>query len=704
MLSGVLVSLQAESLSARGSAWPQVMLALNVNTSASLVHPCARIQTVEMEARSMVAVEQDERQAKEFDETTESDTARTAHRTGPPRQPRAYGLAGFQYDTIIYEQPDTLLFGVWRYDPVMQPNFRAQLGVAGSASRSLWGGLGPFQVLSLGFGAVHATWNEEGGGLFYHKGDPFTRIDYTAGAGAALQRFGLLHTQDLGPTTSVGVDFRQLGSDGFYLNQEHRSRYTRLFGRLQDRSRRYVLHVDHQSRQKTAEECGGIANGRVFESTQPVAPLNVRVQLNGAESLWADRRLRLRQEWRLGQAPPVSGMGAERLKSSTDIKGGVNDSTPMPSTYSTLWGDSLGDKEHHKSKWAVFHEWTWARELFRYVDMNPLQPYLPLFRYSDSATFDSSGMNQQEHCLGLRRLAGRSDGSAWHLSVHYLNARILSDRMQSLPQSAFWLNGAGYWQASPRTRVDWDVRKVLHNRRQARGRWMELRLAQQVGRWTMNLQASNQLRAADWVAERYTGNYTQVNQSLAAMGERAARVSLSRGGFKLEGGYRLLTGWVYFDSLGQPQQHTADLGVTQIAYQWSIGRGIFRYDVHHGWQFGQSGPLRMPQWMAHDVISIEKRFRSGFSLSTGLELRMQSPYKALGYRPEVGQFVVQDTLNAGGYPLVDGFIALKVHNARLYLRMDHLSRGWTAPGGFQIPLYPIYDRALRFGISWDFYH
>jgi hypothetical protein len=145
------------------------------------------------------------------------------------------------------------------------------------------------------------------------------------------------------------------------------------------------------------------------------------------------------------------------------------------------------------------------------------------------------------------------------------------------------------------------------------------------------------------------------------------------------------------------------LGVRQISFEYSLRKGIFRYDLHHGWQFGQSGPLRLPQWMAHDVLSIEKRFRSGFSLSTGLELRMQSAYKALGYRPEVGQFVVQDTLNAGGYPLVDGFIALKVNQARIYLRMDHLSRGWTAPGGFQIPLYPLYDRALRFGISWDFY-
>jgi hypothetical protein len=615
-----------------------------------------------------------------FDEYTPADTTGTAKRKGPPQLPKAYRLADFHYDTIHYAQADTLLFGVWRYDPIMQPNFRAHLGVAGSASRSLWGGLAPFQVLNLGFAETHATWQEEGGGLFYHRGDPFTRIDYAAGSGAALQRFGLLHAQDLGPTTSVGVEFRQLSSDGFYLNQEHRSRYTRLFGRLQDRSQRYALHIEHLGRQKTADECGGIVDGRVFETTQTVAPLNVRVQLNGAQSLWSDRRLKLRQEWRLGHQLPNASTPTESQKPSTDSASRQVD-----------------------SKWTLFHELTWAKETFQYTDNNPLQSYFPPFRYSDSATFDSSGIRWQEHGIGLRKLPGRRSGSTWALSTHYLNAHILSDRMQAIPQSVFWLGFAGHWPASSRSRIDWDVREVLHNSQQAKGRWMLLRFARQMGSWTLDLNASHQFRAADWVAERYIGNYTQARQSLDAMGEQSLQLALARGRFKLQMGQKWLTGWVYFDSIGLPQQYAGDLGLTQIAYEWSLRKGIFRYDMHHGWQFGQSGPLRLPQWMAHDVISLEKRFRSGFTLSTGLELRMQSRYKGLGYRAEVGQFVVQDTLVAGGYPLVDGFIALKVNQARLYLRMDHLSRGWTAPGGFQIPLYPIYDRALRFGISWDFY-
>jgi len=78
-----------------------------------------------------------------LDEYTPADTSGTAKPKGPPQLPKAYRLADFHYDTIHYAQADTLLFGVWRYDPIMQPNFRAHLGVAGSASRSLWGGLAP---------------------------------------------------------------------------------------------------------------------------------------------------------------------------------------------------------------------------------------------------------------------------------------------------------------------------------------------------------------------------------------------------------------------------------------------------------------------------------------------------------------------------------------------------------------------------------
>jgi len=636
-------------------------------------------------------------------QSTPADTTGVAKRRSPPRLPKAYKLADFHYDTIYYSQPDTLLFGVWRYDPVMQPNFRAHLGVAGSASRSLWGGLAPFQVLNLGFAESHASWNEEEGGLFYHRGDPFTRIDYAAGSGAALQRFGLLHTQDLGPTTSMGVEFRQLSSDGFYLNQEHRSRYTRLFGRLQDRSQRYTMHVEQLSRQKTADECGGIVEGRVFESNQAVAPLNVRVQLNGAESLWSDRRLRLRQEWRLGHARQSSLTDSQARLVSTDTTTGPRSTQHTTADSLRPISDSLKIKNHALSGWTIFHEWTVARERFRYSDNNPLQSYFPPFRYSDSATFDSSGMRWQEHGIGLRKLAGKPTGSAWQVSTHYLNAQILSDRMQAIPQSVLWLSFSGHCQATTHSRVEWDIREVVHNQHQAKGRWMSLRYAYKMGGWNVDLDASNQLRAADWVAERYSGNYTQVNQPLAGVGQQALQLGVSRAGFQLHLGQKWLSGWVYFDSLGQARQQAEDLSLKQISLAYTLRKGIFRYDLRHGWQFGQSGPIRLPQWMAHDVLSIEKRFRSGFSLCTGLELRMQSSYKALGYRPEIGQFVLQDTLNAAGYPLVDGFIALKVNQARLYLRMDHLSRGWFAPGGFQIPLYPIYDRALRFGISWDFY-
>lgn len=631
------------------------------------------------------------------------DSARTAKRDGPSRLPKAYRLTDFYYDTLQYLRPDTLLFGVWRYDPVMQPNFRAHLGVSGSAFRNLWGGLPSFQVLNLGFAGSHDIWQEAGGDMFYHQGDPFTRIDYSAGSGAALQRFGLLHTQDLGPTTSVGVEFRQLSSDGFYVNQEHRNRYTRLFGRLQDRSRRYTVHVSYSGRQKTADECGGIVDGRVFESTQPVAPLNVPVQLNGAGSVWSDRRLNLRQEWRLGQQPLHPRVDFEIQMPSTNPTGGEADSIQMGVSEQKQLPDNTNEPRQTATAWTIFHDLTWAREAFRYTDNNPLQPYFPPFRYSDSATYDSSGMRWQAHGLGLAKRTGRSTGSNWALSAHYLNAQVLSNRVQAIPQSVFWLSFAGQRPISPRSRVDWDIREVLHNSQQAKGRWMWLRYAQQMGSWTLELSASNQLRAADWVTERYNGNYTQTWQSLAALGEQSMQLGLARRGFKVQLGQKRLSGWVYFDGIGLPHQYENDLGITQISYEWSIRKGIFRCDIHHGWQFGQSGPLRLPHWMAHDVLSLEKQFRSGFSLSTGFELRMQSRYKGLGYRAEVGQFVVQDTLNAGGYPLVDGFIALKVNQARLYLRMDHLSRGWTAPGGFQIPLYPIYDRALRFGISWDFY-
>lgn len=574
---------------------------------------------------------------------------------------RQYDLNDFGFDTTFYKHPDTALHRVWQYDPVSGTSAWAHLGVVGSAARPLVLGTGVFRPFSSGFDAYALYDFSPENARFWRVNKPLTSFDFSSGGGNNQQAFRLFHTQNIGKTVNIGGEYRLLSSDGWYANEATNNKNFRLFGSMVAPGKRYAAHLQYITNNHTNEHNGGVVPGRLFEQGLFVAPLGVPVHLNSASSRTNNRTFWLQQQYRLsGADSSFTGM-------------------------------------------AVFHVLSYRREFFNYTDPSTNNTgYYPGPRLTPVAGPDSNGFRSFNNSFGLKSLApfGRLQ---WQVALHHSLGNVRNGA-EFLNQQLLWADAQlgvnlGKWRFSG------DFAQVLVNALQDRTHKAELKagyfLSQHLG---LELGMLNQRQNPGMAANQFTGLYQQWNHNWQAVGELGIWARLKMPFGQLEYRETALSNWLYWDAQGQPQQDGGTWQLRQLSARSSLKWWKFRLDINHGWQWAQNGgPLRVPRFFSQDVLSLNHRFKAGWELQLGTDFRFNTAYFAPGFRPEIGQFVLQDTLQAGNHPLFDLFAAIKVKRTRVFVKFEHANQGFPAPNFYAVPLYPMYSRAFRFGLTWAFY-
>ena len=91
----------------------------------------------------------------------------------------------------------------------------------------------------------------------------------------------------------------------------------------------------------------------------------------------------------------------------------------------------------------------------------------------------------------------------------------------------------------------------------------------------------------------------------------------------------------------------------------------------------------------------------------GADMRYFTAYNAPDYSPALGQFTVQaqaDKVKIGNYPLVNVYANFHLKQARFFILMSHINAGSGNKKYFFAPHYPLNDRMLYFGLSWNFFN
>ena len=121
--------------------------------------------------------------------------------------------------------------------------------------------------------------------------------------------------------------------------------------------------------------------------------------------------------------------------------------------------------------------------------------------------------------------------------------------------------------------------------------------------------------------------------------------------------------------------------------------------------------LNVPEWLTRNTIAYSTDlFNKALYIQTGFSFKFFTDYYADQYNPLIGEFVTQNNVKIGEYPLVDFFLNAKIQQTRVFLKIENLSgkiehiiNENTKYDYYAAPYTPYRDFSIRFGLVWNFF-
>tara|TARA_Y100001970_G_scaffold230056_1_gene285517 strand:- start:539 stop:2695 length:2157 start_codon:yes stop_codon:yes gene_type:complete len=121
--------------------------------------------------------------------------------------------------------------------------------------------------------------------------------------------------------------------------------------------------------------------------------------------------------------------------------------------------------------------------------------------------------------------------------------------------------------------------------------------------------------------------------------------------------------------------------------------------------------LNVPEWLTRNTIAYSTDlFNKALYIQTGFSFKFFTDYYADQYNPLIGEFVTQNNVKIGEYPLVDFFLNAKIQQTRVFLKIENLSgkiehiiNEDTKYDYYAAPYTPYRDFSIRFGLVWNFF-
>ena len=180
--------------------------------------------------------------------------------------------------------------------------------------------------------------------------------------------------------------------------------------------------------------------------------------------------------------------------------------------------------------------------------------------------------------------------------------------------------------------------------------------------------------------------------------------------FKAGAEYFAVTNYMYFDSMFHAAQQSTLFNVLHLNAEKKIrlSRHWNWYTEIHLQQTTGQPPVNLPLLFTRNRIAFEGNFYTNLFLSTGVELRYNTPYKMDNYSPFLGQFLYQNTQSISNRPDINLFLNFRIKSFKGFVRLENLNTLNLKKGfefskySFASGLYPYPGLWTRLGIWWNF--
>ncbi len=534
---------------------------------------------------------------------------------------------------------------------------------------------------------------------YYTTTKPFSSLSYQLASGKE-QMLKAGHTQNPSTRLNVGFDYKLISAPGFFVTQNNNHNAFRVFGHYQGAKKRAATYWSVAGNNIRASENGGIVNDTLLLDPNRKDRFSVPVNLGGAAAYktnpfattvttgntYRDFNFLIRQSYDFGKKDSVA----------------VNDSTTEYLFYPKLrlqytlqtsvnrisFGDVLADS-------ALYHEW-YGLQLNKQTDTfsilekwNSIQHDFSLVQFPDTknqSQFFSAGIAWQNIHGNLEN----DTLSFYNLSLHGAYRNQTRNKKWDLS-----LNGLFYLKGF--NGGDYQVHAGLSRKISRRFGY--------IGVFFHNIN-----RTPSFVFDnRSSFNFGNVHQW--------DKENITSFGLQLEGpliklGFtnNLIFNQVFFKNYYQSEQYNKAINLIQLQAETRIP--LFRkwawYTQGVLQQVDAAAPVRVPLLFTRNRLAFEGRVFKNLQLSTGIEVRYYTPYKANAYSPVLGQFVQQDTITLKNKPDIALYAHFRIKGFAGFLRAENLNTAYFTNGfgfvdnNFAAPHYPTPGLMIRFGIQWWF--
>ena len=172
----------------------------------------------------------------------------------------------------------------------------------------------------------------------------------------------------------------------------------------------------------------------------------------------------------------------------------------------------------------------------------------------------------------------------------------------------------------------------------------------------------------------------------------------------------LITNYTYFYNYYQTTQSSKLINILQlICVKKNTGlRKMELVPGCHSQQTDAAAPVKVPLLFTRSRVAFEGNFFKNLNLSTGVEVRYFTPYRANNYSPLVGQFTPQDTVTIKNLPDIHAFVHFRIKSFTGFLRAENLNTVSFKNGfgfinnNFAAPHIPTPGLVIKFGVRWWF--
>ena len=533
---------------------------------------------------------------------------------------------------------------------------------------------------------------------FYKTTRPFSLLGYQLASGKE-QMILAQHTQNIKPTFNAGFDYRLINAPGFFINQNNNHNNVRFFSSYQGKKKRYNAWFVVLSNTIRASENGGIVNDSLLLDPNKKDRFGIDVKMGNASqflqnpfstkirtgNIYKNSSIFLQQSYDVGKKDSIA----------------VNDSTmdylfyprlrlQHSFTYSTnrydfkdVSPDSLLYADWYKlvvlprDTISYAEKWTVAENDFSILQFpDPKNP----------AQFIKAGAALQNIKGDLKN----GTQTFYNIKVHGEYRNRTRNRLWDMQlKGEFYLNGFNTG--------DYNVQANL-------SRYLNKKLGD------IRLFFTNTSRTPSFIYDARSsfnlGNTNNRNkENITSFGATATNPFIQLGFTN-----HLISNYSYFYNYYQSTQSSKLINIVQVSaskkiklykrWSWYLDATVQQTDA--------AAPIKVPLLYTRSRIAYEGNFFKNLNLSTGVEIRYYTPYKANNYSPLVGQFMPQDTTILKNLPDVAAFMHFRIKSFTGFLRAENLNTVSFQNGfgfvnnNFAAPHMPTQGLIIRLGIRWWF--